>query len=134
MESRIDNVSFIVNEASIKNNNLPVGEFKLNPQIQRRIGKANDSNNAYVIEVRVDIRNSPETPFPIDLVASISGIFIIEGENIEEINSFLQTQGFQMVFPHLRALVANMTATAMMPPIFLPIVYANQFEDVPPAE
>ena len=122
------------NEASIKNNNLPVGEFKLNPQIQKKIGKANSPGNAYVVEIRVEILNTPENPFPIDLVASLSGIFNIEGDNVEDINNFLQLQGFQMVFPYLRSLVANMTANAMMPPIFLPIVYANQFEEKPITE
>ena len=134
MDTKINNVTFIVNEASIKNNNLPVGDFKLNPQIQRRIGKANTPENAYVVEVRVEIHNTLENPFPIDLVASLSGIFNVEGDNIEEINKFLQLQGFQMVFPHLRSLVANMTANAMMPPIFLPIIYANQFEEKPITE
>lgn len=129
MDTKINSVSFIVNEASIKNNNLPVGDFKLNPQIQRRIGKAQNPENSYVVEVRAEIHNTPENPFPMDLVASVSGIFNVEGDNMEEINNFLKIQGFQMVFPHLRSLVANMTANAMMPAIFLPIVFANQFED-----
>ena len=134
METKFNNLTLMVNEASIKNNNLPVGEFKVNPQIQKKIGKANSPGNAYVVEVRVEILNTPENPFPIDLVASLSGIFNIEGDNVEEINNFLQLQGFQMVFPYLRSLVANMTANAMMPPIFLPIVYANQFEEKPITE
>lgn len=134
METKLNNFTLIVNEAFIKNNNLPVGEFKLNPQIQKKIGKANSPENTYVVEVRVEILNTPENPFPIDLVASLSGIFNIEGDNEEEINNFLQIQGFQIVFPYLRSLVANMTANAMMPPIFLPIVYANQFEEKPITE
>lgn len=134
MDTKINNVTFVVNEASIKNNNLPVGKFKLNPQIQKKIGKANSPENSYVVEVRVEIHNTPENPFPIDLVASLSGIFNIEGDNMDEINNFLQGQGFQIVFPHLRSLVANMTASAMMPPIFLPIVFANQFEEKPITE
>lgn len=129
MDTKINSVSFIVNEASIKNNNLPVGDFKLNPQIQRRIGKAQNPENSYVVEVRAEIHNTPENPFPMDLVASVSGIFNVEGDNMEEINNFLKIQGFQIVFPHLRSLVANITANAMMPAIFLPIVFANQFED-----
>lgn len=134
MATKFNSLTLMVNEASIKNNNLPVGEFKLNPQIQKKIGKANSPGNAYVVEIRVEILNTPENPFPIDLVASLSGIFNIEGDNVEEINNFLQLQGFQMVFPYLRSLVANMTANAMMPPIFLPIVYANQFEEKPITE
>ena len=134
METKFNSLTLMVNEASIKNNNLPVGEFKLNPQIQKKIGKANSPGNAYVVEIRVEILNTPENPFPIDLVASLSGIFNIEGDNVEDINNFLQLQGFQMVFPYLRSLVANMTANAMMPPIFLPIVFANQFEEKPITE
>lgn len=134
METKFNSLTLMVNEASIKNNNLPVGEFKLNPQIQKKIGKANSPGNAYVVEIRVEILNTPENPFPIDLVASLSGIFNIEGDNVEEINNFLQLQGFQIVFPYLRSLVANMTANAMMPPIFLPIVFANQFEEKPITE
>lgn len=134
METKINSITFVVNEASIKNNNLPVGNFNLNPQIQKKIGKANSSENAYIVEVRAEIHNTPDNPFPIDLVASLSGIFNIEGDNEEEINNFLQIQGFQIVFPYLRSLVANMTANAMMPPIFLPIVFANQFEEKPITE
>ena len=40
METKFNSLTLMVNEASIKNNNLPVGEFKLNPQIQKKIGKA----------------------------------------------------------------------------------------------
>lgn len=134
MHIKINNIALIVNEASIKNNNLPVGEFKLNPQIQKKIRKANSPENAYIVEVRAEIHNTPDNPFPIDLVASLSGIFNIEEDNEEEINNFLQIQGFQIVFPHLRSLVANMTANAMMPPIFLPIVFTNQFEEKPITE
>lgn len=134
MHIKINNITLIVNEASIKNNNLPVGEFKLNPQIQKKIRKDNSPENTYVLEIRVEIHNTTENPFPIDLVASLSGIFNIEGDNEEEINNFLQIQGFQMVFPHLRSLVANMTVNAMMPPIFLPIVFTNQFEEKPITE
>ena len=129
METKLNSFTLIVNEASIRNNNLPVGEFKLNPQIEKRIGKVNSSENVYAVEVRVEIHNTSENPFPVDLIASVSGIFDISGDNTEEINNFLQIQGFQMVFPYLRSLVSNMTANAMIPPIFLPIVFANQFEE-----
>ena len=60
METKFNSLTLMVNEASIKNNNLPVGEFKLNPQIQKKIGKANSPGNAYVVEIRVEILNTPE--------------------------------------------------------------------------
>ncbi len=131
MEIKFNGFRFVVNEASIKNNNLPAGNFNLMPQIQRKIGKANDIDNSYVIEITVEIHNTVENPFPIELIANVAGIFNIEGDDQEAINKFLFTQGFQMLFPHVRALVANMTSNAMMQPIFLPIVYTDAFKDVP---
>lgn len=129
MAIELNNFTIIVNEASIKNNFMPNGEFKMNPTMQRKIGKINDSDDNYFVETSVEIHNTPENPFPIELIASIKGIFNIKGDDTEKIDEFLKVQGFQMVFPHLRALVANMTANCMMPIILLPIVYANQFID-----
>ena len=129
METKLVSFGIIVNEASIKNNYLPEGNFHISPRFQRKIGKVNNEDNKYFLEIRVELHNTPENQFPIELVASVSGIFTIEGDNQNEINHFLLNQGFQMVFPHLRALVANMTANAMMPVITLPIVFTNQFKD-----
>ena len=130
MDPKVNINTFVVNEASIKNNNLPMGEYQMNPKIQRTISKSDNQENLYLVDVRVEIRNTPEIPFPIDLVASISGVFNVECDNEEEIQRFLMFQGFQIVFPHLRSLVSNMTTNAMMPPIFLPIIFADQFDDV----
>lgn len=129
METKLLQFGLVVNEASIKNNKLPEGSFQINPKIQRKIAKAEDVDNAYMVEVSAEIHSTSENQFPIELVANVSGIFHIEGDNQKEIDNFLQIQGFQMVFSHLRSLVANMTANAMMPVILLPIVYANQFKD-----
>lgn len=127
MDAKLKNFSLVFNEAYIKNNNLPEGDFQLIPQIQRKIGKLDKVENTYVVEARVEIHHTNEHPFPIELIASISGIFNIEGDDLKKINEFLQIQGFQMVFPHLRALVANMTANAMVPSILLPILSLDQF-------
>ncbi len=131
MKTEIKSFNIVVNEISIKNNHLPVGTFKLAPKIQRKIGKIDDGNNNYCVEIQVDIHNTPEVPFPMELTVNVSGIFNIEGDNAEQIDRFLKTQGFQMVFPHVRSLIANATASAMVPAVFLPIVYADKFIDVP---
>ena len=131
METKFNSFGIAVNEASIKNNFLPEGNFQIKHHFQSKIGKANDGDNKYFVEISVEFHNTTENPFPIELIARVSGFFNIEGDNQDEINNFLMTQGFQMVFPHLRALVANMTANAMMPVITLPIMFANQFKEDP---
>lgn len=129
METKINGIKIIVNEMSIKNNSLPDGDFLLNPNIQRTISKSNQESNTYIIDIKVDIHDKPDSRFPLDVSAHVSGFFNIEGDNNEEINSFLKIQGFQMVFPFVRSLIANATSNAMMPPLMLPIVYADSFDD-----
>lgn len=127
MELKVNNFSLRTNEISLVNNNLPVGNFKLAPQIQRKVGKINEKENLYFVEVRVEITNKQEAPFPINLTASITGFFDITCDDKAIIYKFLEIQGFQMVFPHIRALVATVTASSMMPSITLPLVNPNQF-------
>ena len=119
----------VVNELYIRNNNLPLGNYNIKPQIQRKIGKSNVEEGMYIVELKAEFHNTPEDPFPIELIASVSGVFVIKDEEENKANEFLKKQGFQMVFPYLRSLVSSITATAMMPPILLPIVYADQFKD-----
>ena len=128
MDTNIKSFTIIVNEASIRNNHLKNGDFQFAPDIKKHIRKR-EEENSYEIEIKVEIHDSENNPFPFNLAANISGLFEIEGEDNKEINNFLQTQGVQMVYPHLRSLVANLTTAAMMPPLLLPIIYVNEFDE-----
>ena len=115
-------------EISLINNNLPEGEFTFTPEIRRSVGQVDNIPNNYFVDICVDIHDKPECRFPLNLKVRMVGIFEIENGSHDEIDQFLKLQGFQMVFPHVRALVANM-ASSYLPPILLPIMSANAFED-----
>lgn len=118
--SIVTNMELITKEISVKHNNLPVGEFVMNTRFRRNIGTTEDGR--YFTELSVLIANTEENPFPIDLHVCIVGIFELEGKDQEYIDIFLRVNAVQILFPYLRTMVSNITSSAMMPPIVLPII------------
>ena len=107
------------NEISVKNHNLPGQNFTLSPKIMRRSGTL-DGNRAFT-EVRVEIHNTEGNPFPMDIDASMTGFFEIEGAGEEELREFLEVEAVGLILPHLRNLIASTTAAALVTPVMLPI-------------
>lgn len=113
----------ITNEISVKNNNLPGGSFNLMPRIQRLIGKVDETHAS--VEIRVEIRNTEENPFPVDVIASMTGIFDMSNIEEKDKEKFLKIQSVQLILPHMRSLIASTTAAALMTPLMLPIYDAR---------
>ena len=113
----------ITNEISVKNNNLPGGSFNLMPKIQRLIGKVDETHAS--VEIRVEIHNTEENPFPVDVIASMTGIFDMSNIEEKDRDNFLKIQSVQLILPHIRSLIASTTAAALMTPLMLPIYDAR---------
>ena len=113
----------ITNEISVKNNNLPGGSFNLMPKIQRLIGKVDETHAS--VEIRVEIHNTEENPFPVDVIASMTGIFDMSNIEEKDKEKFLKIQSVQLILPHMRSLIASTTAAALMTPLMLPIYDAR---------
>ena len=113
----------ITNEISVKNNNLPGGSFNLMPKIQRLIGKVDETHAS--VEIRVEIHNTEENPFPVDVIASMTGIFDMSNIEEKDRDNFLKIQSVQLILPHMRSLIASTTAAALMTPLMLPIYDAR---------
>lgn len=114
------NIQIITNEVQIINNMLPNGQFKASPKFFRKTGTVDD--NKHFTELTIEIRNTEETPFPIDLRIRMTCVFDLSNIDPDQIDKFLKIQGIQILFPYLRTMVSNVTASAMMPPIVLPII------------
>jgi len=113
----------ITNEISVKNNHLPGGSFNLIPQIKRMIGQVDETHAS--VEIRIVICNTEENPFPVDVTASMTGIFDISNIEENELDNFLKIQSVTLILPHLRSLIASTTAAALMTPLMLPIYNAR---------
>ncbi len=117
------NYQIIVNELSIKNNDLASGTFAVAPTFQRTTWKIDEEHAA--TRLVVELKNTKENPFPIDIIADMTAIF--ETVNIPEgqTETFLRINGVQMMLPYIRAMVTNLTTAAMAPPVLLPMLDAS---------
>ncbi len=123
------NYKLIINDVIIHNNMLPDGKFLIDPQLHRSVSRIDDNNAAvtYVLE----IKNTNEKPFPVDILVSITGIFDISNLDKKDVDNFLNVQSCQIIFPLIRTIVANLTSSSLMPPILLPIIDARKaFNDI----
>lgn len=113
--------SFTTKKLEIKTNNLNPGNFKLKPQITRKTGKIKDK--VYYTTLILSVKSTKENPFPVDINIDFRGIFQFENiESEENITEFLKIEAVSIMYPYLRTIVTNLTTTAMMRPIILPIV------------
>lgn len=119
----LTSMQLATNEISIKNNYLPTGSFNLAPQIRRIINQIDDTHAS--VEIRVEIRNTEENPFPVDVIASMTGIFDMSNIEEKDKEKFLKIQSVQLILPHMRSLIASTTAAALMTPLMLPIYDAR---------
>lgn len=123
MESLVD-YTLITNEIRLVNHHIEGDRFVIDPQLRREIKRIDESKSA--VTYFLEICNTPEKPFPIDLYVSITGIFDVSRIEKESIDDFLHVQTCQILFPQIRTIVANLTASALMPPILLPVVDARK--------
>jgi len=117
---KIVKTNFTTDKLEIKNNHVKGRNFKFKPKITRKTGKIKD--DVYFCNLILDVTSTNEQPFPIDMYIDFKGIFQFRpGDNEEDIQEFLKTEAVSILFPYLRTMVTNLTTTAMMPPIILPI-------------
>lgn len=127
------NYSLIINEVKLLNHKVFGESFTIDPQIHRRIETVDKTKSAvtYVLE----IKNTPEHPFPVDIVVSITGVFDISKLKTEDVDYFLKVQTCQILFPQIRTIVATLTSSALMHPILLPVIDAKKlFQDEKPQD
>ncbi|MDO4852746.1 MAG: protein-export chaperone SecB [Clostridia bacterium] len=119
-ESTIANFQIITNEISLKNNKLPDGNFSIAPRYTRSIGMIDD--NTGFMELILEITNTEEHPFPLEIRVSLTGVFELSQFPEDQREYFLKITAVQIIFPYVRNIVSTLTSSALMPPIILPII------------
>ena len=118
------NFELHVDEISFKNNNIASGTFNVSPAITRSTG-VNESGK-YNTKVVVEILNSSDTPFPVDIRVSMTGLFDLNDIPEDKRIDFLSYTGFDVIYPYIRSTITSLSTNAMLPPIIIPIVDAHQ--------
>ena len=114
------NMNLIRNEVTVKRNNIPDGEYKICPRFTRNIKMLSTTTGQ--MDLITEINNTDDQPFPLDIKVSMTGVFDLSNLDNTQYDSFLKINAVQIVFPYLRNLISSVTASALMPPIILPII------------
>ncbi len=118
------NMQLITNELSVRNNQMSPGTFTLNPSFRRNIGVLDESHS--FTQLIVEIKNSKENPFPIDITADMTAVFDVSSIPNEKLDNFLKHQAVHILMPYIRGMISSVTANALMMPIVLPVYDAEQ--------
>ncbi|MBP5242515.1 MAG: protein-export chaperone SecB [Clostridia bacterium] len=96
-------------------------EFKQEFRVER-VTKAPNAENIYLSGIRFEMKAPPEKAAPYDVVVHVAGVF--EAVDVNDANDMqtLQYATVNVLLPALRAAVANLLATAMLPPVQIPLI------------
>lgn len=113
-------VKIVTKEIHLENNALPEGEFQINPSFTRTVGYLDD-DNAFT-ELTVEINNTDEKPFPINLKVVMDGVFNLNSIKNEDRDYFLRVTAVTIIFPYLRSMISSITTSSFFPPIVFPVI------------
>ena len=118
---------FLVKELSFSNKDRTDKTFQIKPLFSKKVTDL--GNNEFEVAIKVELKDTPENPFPFDLVATVALITKINGEiEQNELDEYLNRNCVQIIFPYLRSSVTSLTSAALMTPLVLPIIDAANFQ------
>ncbi len=105
-------------------------EFKQEIRVDK-VAKAPNADNIYFSGIRFSMKATEEQPTPYDITVHVFGVFEAVDVNGEQDMQTLQYATTNVLLPTLRAAVANLLATAMLPPMQIPLIPVTRLCQTP---
>lgn len=96
-------------------------EFKQEIRVEK-VTKVPNADNIYVSGIRFEMKSTPEKPTPYNVVVHVGGVFEAVDVNTDQDTQTLQYATVNVLLPYMRAAVANLLASAMLPPVQIPLL------------
>ncbi|MDE6597556.1 MAG: protein-export chaperone SecB [Clostridia bacterium] len=120
-----EELSFRLNRVKLN----PEDKLDIKPQFSRQVRKVNGNDKLNFIALSVKIESTEAEPKPFDIHATLVGVFEVEDvKNDTEERNFV-IEGTKIVYPYLRAAVTNLTASAFIAPLNLPVISGPIFPE-----
>jgi len=121
-----------VEELSFKLNRVkfaPDQRLDIKPQFSRQLRKINGNDKINCIVLSVKIESTEAEPKPFDIHVTLVGVFEAEDiKNQDEERRFV-IEATKTVYPYLRSAVSSLTASANIPPLYLPVIAGPIFPE-----
>ena len=121
-----EELSFKMNRVKLE----PNSRLDIKPQFSRQVRKVKDNPKLNFIALSIKIESTEAEPKPFDIHITLVGTFEVEDmvAGSEQEREFV-IEGTKMLFPYLRAAVTNLTASAYIAPLILPVINGPIFPE-----
>lgn len=120
-----EELSFKINRVRINSD----GKLDIKPQFSRQVRKVNGNDKLNFIALSVKIESTEDEPKPFDIHATVVGIFEVQDIKSDAEEREFVIEATKSVYPYLRQAVSNLTATAGIAPLFLPVITGPMFPE-----
>lgn len=120
-----EEISFKLNRVKIS----PETKLDIKPQFSRQVRKVNGNDKLVFVALSVKIESTEAEPKPFNVNATLVGVFETDGgADAAEERSFV-IEATSLIYPYLRATVTNLTASAYIAPLNLPVLSGPIFPE-----
>ena len=121
-----EELSFKMNRVKLE----PNSRLDIKPQFSRQVRKVKDNDKLNFIALSLKVESTEAEPKPFDLHVTLVGTFEVEdmGAGSDQERECV-IEGTKLLFPYLRAAVTNLTASAYIAPLNLPVISGPIFPE-----
>lgn len=103
-------------------NKAKEGNFTFAPEVGIAFNKISERQWETLINVKVFDKEEQPFPFDMDIIVSLVTSLPEELPSNFNLKEYLKINSINILFPYVRSVVTNVTASALVNPIFLPLV------------
>lgn len=114
-QARFQFVRYLIDQCSVNLTGKELSKemvFAINPE-----GVFNEKDKTFELVLNLVVNDKDHN---LDLNMRIHGYFTYDGNNMDEVRSFIGINSPAILFPYVRAYVSNITALGGMPPVIMP--------------
>ena len=114
-QARFQFVRYLIDQCSVNLTGKELSKemvFAINPE-----GVFNEKDKTFELVLNLVVNDKDHN---LDLNIRIHGYFTYDGNNMDEVRSFIGINSPAILFPYVRAYVSNITALGGMPPVIMP--------------
>ncbi|MCI8369597.1 MAG: protein-export chaperone SecB [Clostridia bacterium] len=120
-----EELSFKLNRVKLN----PEDKLDIKPQFSRQIRKVTGNDKLNFVALSVKIESTDDEPKPFNINATLVGVFEVEEMSGAADERRFVIEATKLVYPYLRAAVTNLTASAYIAPLNLPVINGPIFPE-----
>lgn len=128
---KIDFKGITAEEISFKLNRVklaPDEKLDIKPQFSRQVRKVHGNDKLNFVALSVKIESTEAEPKPFNINVTLVGVFEVADLTASDERAFV-IEATKLLYPYLRSTVTNLTASAYISPLNLPIITGAIFPE-----